>query len=176
MAVYNPRMALTSSITEYDDRWPMQFDREAKRLCPVFESALVGIHHVGSTAVVGLSAKPEIDVLVTVANTIFLDRWKRALDGLGYKPGKDLQAGHHFFKRDVDGVRTHKLHVCQNEHPQIQRMLGIRDHLRENREDRIAYQNLKLHLEQENEHGIAEYIEGKAPFLDSLFHKVQSKG
>jgi len=169
-------MALTSSITEYDDRWPMLFEREAERLRPVFGRALVGIHHVGSTAVISLSAKPEIDVLAVVLETKCLDEWRRALDGLGYKQGKDLQAGHHFFKRDVDGVRTHKLHVCQDEHPQIHRMLAIRDHLRENREDRIAYENLKLRLERENEYGIAEYLDGKAPFLDDLHDKIQSTG
>lgn len=168
-------MVLTSSITKYNDNWPTLFDREAERLRPVFESVLIGIHHVGSTAVVNLSAKPEIDILIIVASTNLLSSWKPSLGELGYKQGKDLQINHHFFKRDVGGVRTHKLHICHDGHPQIRRMLGVRDHLCNNREDRIAYEKLKLRLEQENKHGISEYLDGKAPFLDSLYLKVQSK-
>ncbi len=169
-------MALTSSIKKYDDKWPMQFSAEARRLRPIFGEALVSIDHVGSTAVVGLAAKPEIDVLITVFETKAFDQWGLALIGRNYKQGKDLQTGHHFFKRDVDGVRTHKLHICKEGHTQVKRMLAIRDHLLKNHKDRAAYEQLKLHLERENQHGIAEYLDGKAPFLDDLYQKIQLEG
>ncbi len=82
--------------------------------------------------------------------------------------------GHHFFKRDIGEIRTHKLHVCVSDHSQISRMLGIRDHLRRNSADRQAYAELKLRLERQNETGIAEYLKGKAPFLDELYRKSQT--
>ena len=166
-------MALTSLIIDYKSIWPTLFDQEAERLRPIFDDAIVDLHHVGSTAVVGMSAKPEIDVLVVVVETDGLDRWTRALAILGYIRGKDLETGHHFFRRDVDGIRTHKLHICQIGHSQVSRMLEIRDHLRINREDRKAYQDLKLRLERANRNGIAEYLDGKAPFLDDLYRKIQ---
>ncbi|WP_422368627.1 GrpB family protein [Pelagibius sp.] len=167
-------MALTSTITGYNDRWPTLFNQEADRLRPLFGETLVDLHHVGSTAVVGLAAKPEIDILVVVNATEDLDLWEGALKQLGYRRGGDLSAGHHFFKRDVEGVRTHKLHVCLVGHPQISRMLKVRDHLRSNDKDREAYKALKLQLEKESQTGIAEYLNGKAPFLDELYQKVHS--
>ena len=172
---YGGGMPLTSSITDYDDKWPCLYEAEVKRLRSIFGDACVEFHHVGSTAVEGLAAKPEIDILVVVSNSNGIDAWRADLNGLGYRRGGDLMEGHHFFKRDVGGIRTHKLHVCASDHSQIGRMLGIRDHLRSNSADRRAYAELKFRLERENRTGIAEYLTGKAPFLDGLYRKSQTK-
>lgn len=59
-------MALTSQISAYDAKWPDMFLSEKCRIEEAFGSELVQIHHVGSTAVPGLAAKPEIDLLVEV--------------------------------------------------------------------------------------------------------------
>ncbi len=169
-------MPLTSSIVPYDESWPLKFEEEVRRLKPVFVGHLLRLEHVGSTAVKGLAAKPEIDILVIVSDTTLLEHWSLELETLDYVRGKDLQPGHHFFKRDVVGIRTHKLHICQDAHPQIRRMILIRDHLRENASDLAEYENLKLNLEQENKSGIKEYLDGKAPFLDALFKKITESG
>lgn len=171
---YGRGMPLTSSITDYDYRWPKLYEAEAKRLRPIFGGFCVGIHHVGSTAVEGLAAKPEIDILAVVSDSARLKHWQDELLRLKYKRGRDLMDGHHFFKRDRGGVRTHKLHICASGHSQIGRMLGIRDHLRGNPSDRQAYAELKLRLEMENRMGIAEYLAAKAPFLNALYQKSQA--
>ncbi|MEL7202870.1 MAG: GrpB family protein, partial [Pseudomonadota bacterium] len=170
---YVSGMRLTNSITDYDERWPSFYRAEAKRLRPIFGDAFVELHHVGSTAVEGLAAKPEIDILVVVSDSGCLAQWQSELLRLGYRRGGDLMEGHHFFKRDKGGVRTHKLHICPSGHSQVSRMLGIRDHLRGNLSDRRAYAELKLRLERENRTGIAEYLNAKAPFLDDLYRKSQ---
>ena len=173
---YSLRMPLTSSITDYDDKWPRLYEAEAKRLRPIFGDMCVQMHHVGSTAVEGLAAKPEIDMLVVVSDSSPLDHWQSELLSLNYCRGRDLVEGHHFFKRDRGRVRTHKLHICVSGHSQISRMLGIREHLQANPSDCQAYAELKLRLERQNEAGIAEYLKAKAPFLDELYRKFQTKG
>lgn len=72
-------MPLASPIMPYDPTWPRQYAAEEARLKPVFNSALVGIHHVGSTAVPELAAKPEIDVLAMVRSDSRLEDWSRSL-------------------------------------------------------------------------------------------------
>ncbi|WP_347900734.1 GrpB family protein [Pseudomonas purpurea] len=47
--------------------------------------------------------------------------------GLGYAQGNNLSTGHHFYRRDVEGVRTHKVHACITGHGQIERVLRFRD-------------------------------------------------
>lgn len=169
-------MPLTSSITYYDLRWPSLYEDEADRLRPIYGDKGVEIHHVGSTAVEGLVAKPEIDILIVVPDCSCLDQWQEELLSLKYIRGLDVMKDHHFFKRSNGEVRTHKLHICSSGHSQISRMIGIRDHLRKNPADRRAYAELKLRLERENIKGISEYLIAKAPFLDELYEKSQTAG
>ncbi|WPN55870.1 GrpB family protein [Pseudomonas sp. P9_31] len=167
-------MALTSKISLYDSQWPTLFLNAKEQIAEAFGTELVAIHHVGSTAVPELAAKPEIDLLVEVAqhrNESFRDTVMR---GLGYARGSDLSAGHHFYRRDVDGVRTHKAHVCITGHGQIERMLRFRDLLRSNPVLRQRYQDLKLELEANNTGGIGEYLARKAPFIDEIMGSVST--
>lgn len=165
-------MPLTSSISPYDELWPEKYQQEAARLVPIFGPDLLAIHHIGSTAVPGLSAKPEIDVLLVMGSTEKLDQWTLSLQQIGYRRGGDLRRGHHFFKRDVEGRRTHKLHLCLGGHGDIAPLLQFRDHLRVNAADRVAYEKLKLTLEEENTLGIAEYLDGKTPFIEAVLQKA----
>ncbi|MGV1915632.1 GrpB family protein [Rhizobium sp. 22-785-1] len=160
-------MALTSKITPYDDQWPSLFDAEKARIQRVFAPHVVEIEHVGSTAVPGLAAKPEIDLLV-VSDHQDQDRVDREMTSLGYVRGKNLSDGHIFYRRDVGGVRTHKVHVCRPGHWQVSRMLRFRDMLQEDYELRHKYQSLKLELEARNEFGIKEYLADKASFIDGV--------
>lgn len=167
-------MTLTSSISPYDDQWPSQYLDEASRLILVFGSALKEIHHIGSTAIPGLSAKPEIDVLAVVNEISQADEWTNSLAELQYLRGGDLSEGHLFYKRDVEGVRTHKIHVCRAGHPKIHEMLNFRDYLRSHDDTRENYERLKLELERQNTEGIGEYLQGKEPFIRAVLLKFDS--
>ena len=114
-------------------------------------------------------------MLVIVSSSKDLKEWEDTLRLLGYRRGGDLSLNHHFFKRDFNDVRTHKLHICGSGHAIVRKMISLRDHLRQNTADRQAYQELKLRLERENRTGIAEYLRGKAPFLDQLYEKLQAE-
>jgi len=160
-------MALTSKITKFDPAWRSAFNLEAMRLRPVLESFLEDIHHVGSTAVPGLAAKPEIDILVVVGKDAKGIDWSSQLRTLGYQRGSDLSDGHQFYKREVNGVRTHKIHVCVSGHCEINRMLMFKDLLIRDASMRREYEMLKIQLEQNNQFGIAEYLTKKAPFINS---------
>lgn len=163
----NP-LALTSKITAYDLNWPNMFAGERNCIAPIFGDALVDIHHVGSTAVPSLAAKPEIDLLVVVNADWNSPAVEQKMISNGYTQGEDLSPGHRFFRKDFGGVRTHKVHVCSAGHWQIARMLHFRDRLLADAELRARYQQLKLELEQSNTKGMVEYLAGKAPFIDAV--------
>lgn len=165
-------MALTSSITAYDPRWPQSYAEAAAQIAPILEPGLVEIHHVGSTAVPLLAAKPEIDILAIVSASETRESWRDSLGTLGFRRGGDLSPGHRFFKRDVGGVRTHKLHLCTAGHPSITEMLGFRDHLRTSEADRLSYEDLKRRLERENVAGIGEYLARKRPFISAILAQI----
>jgi GrpB-like predicted nucleotidyltransferase (UPF0157 family) len=158
-------MPLTSIISQHDPEWPSRFDKEATRIRPIFAVDLVGIYHVGSTAVPGLAAKPEIDILVVVSSQESCESWTAQLSELGYIRGRNLSHGHLFYRRNLERLRTHKIHVCIEGHAQVHAMLTFRDLLIADANLREQYQALKLKLERENTLGIGEYLERKAPFI-----------
>ncbi|WP_323614475.1 GrpB family protein [Pseudomonas putida] len=158
-------MALTSKITPYNPTWPARFLADKPLIASAFGDELIAIQHIGSTSVPGLAAKPEIDVLIEVHDHNNASARDEVLMGLGYVRGSDLSEGHHFYRRNVDGIRTHKLHACARGHLAITQMLGFRDLLRCNASMRQQYEALKLQLESSNTGGMAEYLEKKSPFI-----------
>jgi GrpB-like predicted nucleotidyltransferase (UPF0157 family) len=55
-------------VVEYDARWPADFELVAGRITAALGDAVLELHHVGSTSVPGLAAKPVIDVDLVVAD------------------------------------------------------------------------------------------------------------
>ena len=54
-------------ISPYDASWPARFEAERRLLEPILSPVLAGgIHHVGSTAILGVAAKPIIDIMAGV--------------------------------------------------------------------------------------------------------------
>ncbi|MGY2399999.1 GrpB family protein [Pseudomonas sp. SDO5271_S396] len=158
-------MALTSKIIPYTPIWPARFLADKPLIASAFGDELIAIHHAGSTSVPGLAAKPEIDVLIEVHDHRNASARDEILMDLGYVRGSDLSEGHHFYRRNVCGIRTHKLHVCIRGHLTIIQMLGFRDLLRRDALIRQQYEALKLQLESSNIGGMAEYLEKKSPFI-----------
>jgi len=158
-------VALTSKITPYTPAWPARFLADKPLIASAFGDELIAMHHVGSTAVPGLAAKPEIDVLIEVNDHRHASARDEVLMGLGYVRGNDLSEGHHFYRRNVAGIRMHKLHACTRDHLTITQMLGFRDLLRREPPVCLQYEALKLQLESSNTGGMAEYLEKKSPFI-----------
>ncbi|RYZ87259.1 MAG: GrpB family protein [Proteobacteria bacterium] len=160
-------MAITNQLNEYDPIWSVRFQSEVELLKPVFGRDLLEIHHVGSTAIPGMLAKPEIDILVVLHAGADLQSYLRQLEPHGYRsrPDANFSSGHLYFSKDVDGRRTHKLHLCLSTHPNVVEQLAFRDFLIRNPRRSELYRQLKLQLAASNTQGMSEYLEGKAPFI-----------
>lgn len=131
---------------------------------------LLAIHHIGSTAIPGIHAKPIIDMLVAVSDVLLLDGKVRQLEVLGYEAmGEFGIAGRRFFrKNDHDGNRTHHVHVFQAASPQIERHLAFRDFMRAHPNYANQYDALKLHLATLYPTDIASYMDGKDEFIREM--------
>lgn len=165
-------MALTSKITAYDPAWPQRYEADKVLLASAFGDELLAMHHVGSTAVPQLAAKPEIDVLIEVSEHRNEAARDEVLLTLGYVRGSDLSEGHHFYRRNIGEIRTHKIHICRRGHRSVIQMLTFRDLLRSDASLRQRYQDLKMKLEATNIGGMAEYLEKKGPFIIAALLEV----
>jgi len=71
------------AIVPYDQNWPRQFDAEAEALGAALGSIVERIEHVGSTSIIGLAAKPIIDVQISVASLERLEAFATPLASVG---------------------------------------------------------------------------------------------
>jgi GrpB-like predicted nucleotidyltransferase (UPF0157 family) len=86
------------ALVAYDADWPAHFAREAARLRAGLGDAVHAIEHIGSTAVVGLAAKPVVDLMIGVQD---LDRTDHLAHQLGLLDYEDCggAAGRRYFRK-----------------------------------------------------------------------------
>jgi len=152
-------------VVEHDPKWTGDFEAEREELAKRFPAAR--IHHVGSTAVPGLAAKPVIDIMLCLERMPRTEELDLLLGPMGYVnvPQED-DAVRLFYRRGMP--RTHHLHVVQAGGEEEHRHLAFRDHLRAHPEAVERYADLKRRLAEENIHDRPAYCEGKAGLIAEL--------
>ena len=154
------------SFTDYSPEWPALFDQAAARLRLLIGDDLIEIHHIGSTSVPGLAAKPIIDVVPIVRDITRDTVFSAVLEQAGYKAwGEYGIPGRRYFTRDRDNVRMHNVHLFEHGNPQIERHLAFCAYLREHPEVRDEYAALKRVVYQQHPADIMAYNDGKDAWI-----------
>jgi GrpB-like predicted nucleotidyltransferase (UPF0157 family) len=165
-------MARIIEVVPYNPDWPQMFEAEAELIKKALGDNCIAIHHIGSTAVPGLSAKPVIDILPVVKSLIEVDRSVKAMEQIGYEAlGEYGIPLRRFFQKGGD-FRTHHVHVFEKGNPAISRHLQFRDWLRTHPGDAKAYQELKFKLASKFPNDSESYVKGKEAFIQSIDAKI----
>jgi GrpB-like predicted nucleotidyltransferase (UPF0157 family) len=122
MAPGIPRMAISAmhrsrtphariAVVPYDPRWPQEFERAADEVIAALGPSLLAVHHIGSTSISGIPAKPVIDILAIVEDVHAVDERTAEMQALGYEVlGEFGMEGRRYFRRDDStGKRTHQI-------------------------------------------------------------------
>lgn len=156
------------SVVAYQTEWVDGFEAERE----VLERTLApwlrdGIHHVGSTAVPGLSAKPVIDMIGGVKNLMASRAAIASLARLDYRFAPHRPEAHWFLKPGGAEIskRTHHLHLTEAGSAIWRERLAFRDALRADAALAAEYEALKLALAEEHGTEAPEYTAGKRPFV-----------
>lgn len=163
-------------ISTYDSTWPYRFEEEKKKIEKTLGLWIVGgVHHVGSTSVPGLSAKPIIDIMVGVKN---LEEAKFCINLLAtiqyqYFPYKS-EMMHWFCKPSLEH-RTHHLYLMDPISKAWTERLAFRDYLRVHPETRQAYEILKIALAEKFRDDREAYTEAKTEFIQRTIQKALRK-
>ncbi len=158
-------------VIPYNPDWPKTFEAEASHIKNALGNNFIAIHHVGSTSVPGLSAKPKIDIIAIVKNGAqSIDCLENA--GFNYRGEWNIPFKYGFTKRL--GVKVN-MHVYEDGHPEIECNLLFRDYLRNNPNARDEYATLKKTLLKDNNSFIkkdnalfAGYTLQKSPFIRKI--------
>jgi len=153
-------------IVPYDPTWPDRFERERDALATVIGPWITGgIHHVGSTAVPGLDAKPIVDILVGVGDLEESRQCVEPLAQLDYLYAPYLADEMHWFCKPDPRRRTHHLHLVPTGSRRYRDELAFRDRLRAEPETAAEYAALKSRLADEFRNDRTAYTEAKAGFI-----------
>lgn len=168
-------MARKIEVVPYDPNWPRMFREEAKKIRRTLGKNCVAVHHIGSTAVKDLKAKPTIDILAVVKDLSQVDAVNQKMEVLGYEcMGENGIPGRRFFAKGGD-ERTHHVHVFEESNEsQIQRHLAVVQYLSANEQRREEYAELKTYLAEAYPEDPEGYCEGKAYFVSQLEQEALS--
>jgi len=170
-------------VVDYDPSWPLAFAELKRVIAAALGELALRIEHVGSTAVLGLAAKPIIDMDIVIADLSALSQAISALRELGYEHQGDLGiAGRHAFFRAGNDVpwdgsgrewQNHHLYVCPEDSPELARHIVFRDYLRQHPLRAEAYAALKRSLAEKFPFDIDAYIEGKSAFIEEALRQAE---
>lgn len=161
-------------VEPHRDSWKQDYELEAVKIRAALSGTLVILHHIGSTAIPGIYAKPIIDILAEVISLEALDANPDGMRALGYEAmGEFGIPGRRYFRKDdSDGVRTHHVHAFAHRSLQIARHLAFRDYLIAHPETAQAYSELKRNLVPKCNGDIEAYMAGKDPFIKEVERKA----
>ncbi|MBS1809906.1 MAG: GrpB family protein [Acidobacteria bacterium] len=158
-------------IAEYNPDWPAIFAREKADLLRALRLDGVCIEHFGSTSVIGLAAKPVIDVIVGLPDFALADGFVPNIEALGYDYIAKYNAVmpfRRFFQKRPDGIATHNLHMVETGCEFWERHLLFRDYLRSHPETAMGYAAHKKELALREWQDVNDYANAKTEFIQAI--------
>ncbi|MCM3160284.1 GrpB family protein [Metabacillus litoralis] len=185
------------SLSEYDPNWQQQFLLEKERLQTRLQFINPMIEHIGSTSIIGLSAKPIIDMMIGVREE---NQLEKVVDALAQSPyvyvsiyDKQLPFRRFFIvvKKAYADLYPHVLttenfmeiphqhriahiHTVPFESQWWEDHLLFRDFLTQSKEHLLEYENFKKELAQKEWTNGNEYAGAKAKFIQSILNEAKS--
>jgi GrpB-like predicted nucleotidyltransferase (UPF0157 family) len=157
-------------VVPHTPQWRDAFEAEAKRVAAALGENVVAIHHMGSTAIPNIYAKPVVDLLVEVRDIAEVDGRSSAMESLGYEVmGEYGIPGRRYFRKDNrEGIRTHHIHAFEAGSAEVERHLAFRDYLIAHPGEAHRYSELKRKLAEEHPQNIDAYMDGKDGFIKEM--------
>ena len=157
-------------VVPHNPQWRDAFEAEAKQVAAALGENVVAIHHIGSTAIPDIYAKPVVDLLVEVRDITEVDGRSSAMESLGYEVmGEYGIPGRRYFRKDSQkGIRTHNIHAFEAGSAEVERHLAFRDYMIAHPGDAQRYSELKRKLAEEHPQSMDGYMDGKDGFIKEM--------
>ncbi len=158
-------------VLPYDRTWKFAFEEIKREIEGAIGDLIIGIEHVGSTSVEGLSAKPIIDIDVVIKDYSTFDAVVSKLESIGYiyEGNLGIKDREAFKYSDKPHLQQHHLYVCPQQSVELYRHITFRDFLVNNSEAAKKYSAVKEKAAQLFPDNIEKYIEYKSPCIEELY-------
>ena len=158
-------------VLPYNENWKADFEKIKAEVENAIGNLIISVEHVGSTSVVGLSAKPCIDIDVVIKDYSVFDAVVSSLAEIGYIHEGDLgiKDRHAFRYTDKPHLQTHHLYVCPQNSAELHRHITFRDFLRSNPDAVEKYSRVKETAAQLFPDNIDKYMEYISPCIEEIY-------
>ena len=166
-------------LKSHDPQWAGAAEREAERLRGVLGDTLLHVHHIGSTSIPGLVAKPILDLIPVVRSLAALDAAQGNLEALGYASwGEFGLPGRRYLTLDdaVQGRRLVQLHCYAQASPEITRHLAFRDYLRARPDLVVEYEAIKRRCAEAHPDSSHAYGDCKGEWVKRIETEAMAAG
>ncbi len=166
------------AIVPYDSAWPLVFKDEQEKILSLFSDVRrVAVEHMGSTAIVGMGAKPVIDMMLGLMDLNETQAHMPGLKALGYEHvpevEKEIPGRSFFIKRNAQGIRTHHLHAVDLGRDFWFHHLLFRDYLSAHSADAKIYFEGKVQLALKFKNDRQAYTNAKTALVNEVMEKAE---
>ena len=156
-------------IVEYRPEWAEIFERERGAILEGCRPWVMEVHHVGSTSVPGLGAKPILDIMPVVASPNDGERAVEPMTTQGYKyRGENGLRGRFYFDKIVDGRTVVHCHMYPQGHSDVRKLVAFRNQLRTDSVMARDYERLKRELALKYRDDRPAYTDAKGTFVNEI--------
>jgi GrpB-like predicted nucleotidyltransferase (UPF0157 family) len=162
---------LAVELVPHSPEWAKQAADESARLAKALGDCLIVVHHIGSTSIPGILAKPTIDLMPLVTTLAALDTREAAVRALGYEWRGEFGIPGRRFCSLMGGEprrRLFNVHCFQASLPDVERHLAFRDYLLSHPEKARAYEIEKLRAKAIHPGDTLAYSQEKGPWIVAM--------
>jgi GrpB-like predicted nucleotidyltransferase (UPF0157 family) len=162
-------------LVPHDPAWATLAAAESARLAAAIGETLIGIDHVGSTAIPGIAAKPVVDLMPVVRDLAALDARQPQVESLGYVwRGEFGIPGRRYCVREERGRRLFHVHCYASGRPEITRHLAFRDYLIAHPNEARAYEAQKRAAAAAHPGDMLAYSDAKSDWIKACIARAMA--
>ena len=163
-------------VFSYNPNWDKMYKKESEKIKNILNATIIDIHHIGSTAMPGIKAKPVIDILVEVKDIEGVDQYNHKMKELGYEAMGEYGIPKRRFFRKGRIKRTHHVHIFQVGNKEIERHINFKEYLIAHPDKAREYSKLKEKLVNKHTYDVENYTNGKSNFIKEIDRKAKLWG
>jgi len=160
-------------VVSYNSNWKKMYKEESEKIKNTLNDIIIDIHHIGSTAIPGIKAKPVIDILAEVKDIEAVDQYNHEMEELGYEVMGEYGIPKRRFFRKGGNKRTHHIHIFQAGNEEIERHINFKEYLITHPDKRREYSKLKEKLANKYTYDVESYTNGKSDFIKEIDRKAK---
>lgn len=164
----------TLRLQPTSQEWVDAGSRLRDHVADLLANRVVGVEQIGSSSVVGLLAKPIVDIAVALAAEHDLQPVHERLVGAGwiYRGDAGARGGHVYVLETQQWHRVAHLHVVDQEGEQWSNYLRLRNLLRRDPSARARYEAVKQQLAGQVADDRTAYTDGKTSIVHQLLQEA----